>query len=89
MSFVGHVDVIYGTAPDGLNADLLIILAPYVDGRRFYHLEDKTCPLIRLLRDSEVRMGEHHAVIITHLWMWARYLNQSAELAQKLLQRYG
>jgi hypothetical protein len=81
--FASRVDVVYGTAPTGDNSDLLIILAPYVRPGRFYFESEKNYPLYRLIRDSEIRKGRQHAVIITQLWMWNRYLRAEAELAQK------
>jgi hypothetical protein len=83
MSFATRVDVVYGVSPSGSNADLLIILAPYVGKQRFYRAEEKTYALYRLLRDSEVRKGRDRVVIITQLWVWNMYLRMEAERVQK------
>lgn len=79
MSFITRADVIYGKTEDGGNSDLLIVLMPYVKKGQFYLPEEKTYPLFRLLRDSEVRMGKTRAVLITQLWMWNRFIKAETE----------
>jgi hypothetical protein len=83
VSFATRVDVVYGVSPTGENADLLIILVPYVGNRNFYRGDEKSYPLYRLLRESEVRRGKDRVVLITHLWVWERYLRMEAERVQK------
>ncbi len=86
-NFAERVDVVWGTAPDGQNSDLLVLLCPHVGpGGRFFHEHEKCYPLSRLLNNSEVRRGKTRVVLITSPWAWQDYLRRMVERAERSAQ---